>query len=268
MMRNALPKMFAVGIICLGLALLASTLAWSRGPEGPRPKRGGPMHDVFLIEKHAERLRLDDKTLEQIRGIVAASKERSSGLYAQLREAHKTMRELLSAATPNEKAVMEQAEKIGAIRNDLTKHHLSVLLQIRPLLTTEQVQELGKIRKERRSPRRHWGSLHGDAAYGRQRGAHVMDIDAKMSRLTERLSLTEEQQAKIRSIFEEQMQKRQAMMAEARKLRQETEAKIQSLLTDDQRAQLNQPREERQQRMHGPGGWGGGKKGGGPARPY
>ena len=260
MMRNARPKLFAVGTICLGLALLASSLAWSRGPEGPRQKRGGPMHDVILIEKHAERLRLDDKTLEQIRGIVAASKERSSGLYAQMRETHKTMRELLSAATPDEKAVMEQAEKIGAIRNDLAKHHLSVLLRIRPLLTTEQVQELGKIRKERRSPRRHRGSPHG--------GVHVMDIDAKMSRLTERLSLTEEQQAQIRSIFQEQMQKRQAMMAEARKLRQETEAKIQSLLTDDQRAQFHRLREERQQRMHGPGGRGGGKKGGGPAHPY
>ena len=268
MMRNPIPKMFVVGTICLGLALLASNPAWSRGPEGHGPKRGGPMHDVFLMEKHAERLRLDDKTLEQVRGIIAASKEKSRTLHGQLREAHKTMRDLLSAPTPNEKAVMEQAEKVGAIRNDLAKHHLSVLLQIRPLLTAEQVQELGKIRKERRPGRKHWGSRHGDAAPYRQRGAHGMDIDAKMSRLTERLSLTEEQQAKIRSIFEAQMQKRQAMMVEARKLRQDTEEKVQSLLTEEQRALFIQLHEERQRGMYGPGGRGGGKTGEGPARPY
>ncbi len=261
MLRNTLTKTFVVGTICLGLALLASGLALSRGPEGPRPGRGGPPHDVFLIEKHAERLNLDDKTLEQIRSIVAVSKERSSGLRTELREAHMTMRELLSAETPDEKAVMEQAEKIGTIRNNLAKHHLRVLLQIRPLLTTDQVQELGRIREERRSWRRHWHQPHGGPAFDQQRGPRAMDLDSRMSRLTERLSLTEEQQAEIRSILEEQMQQMQAMREEKRKLRQETEAKIQGVLTEEQRAQFSQLPEEQQQKMHDGrdrrrGGWG------------
>lgn len=257
MIRSTFPRTIVIGTICLGLALLASGLAWSRGPEGPHSKRGGPVHDVFLMEKYAEQLNLDAKTLEQIRGIVAASKEKSTGLRTELREAHKTMRQLLSADIPDEKAVMEQAEKIGAIRNNLAKNHLRVLLQIRPLLTTEQVRELGKIRKEHRSRRRDWGPPHRGAAFDPQRGPRGMDLDSRISRLTERLSLTEEQQAEIRPILEQKMQKMQAMWMEARKLRQETDAKIQGLLTDEQRAQFMQFREEKYKKgMRDSGGWG------------
>ncbi len=85
-----------------------------------------------------------------------------------------------------------------------------------------------------------------------------------MSKLTKRLKLTEEQQAEIRSILEEKMQKKQAMREEKRKLRQETETKIQGVLTDEQQVQFNQLREEKQERRRGPGD----KRGGGWGRPY
>lgn len=258
MRRNTFPKTFILATICLGFALAASGLAWSRGREGLPSKRGGPIHDVFLMEKYAEQLNLDAKTLEQIRGIVAASKEESNRLRTELREAHMTMRDLLSAEAPDEKAIMEQAEKIGAIRNNLAKNHLRVLLQIRPLLTTDQVRELGKIREEHRSRRREWGPSHRGGAFDHQRG---MDLDSRISRLTQRLSLTEEQQTEIRSILEQKMQKMQAMREEKKKLRQETDAKIQGVLTDEQQAEFSQLRKEMQHR-HGPGVWGGAKEGG------
>lgn len=259
MLRKTLTKMFVVGATCVGLALLASGLAWSRGSEGPPRRGGGPLHEVLFMEKHAERLGLDGKTLEKIRNIVAAAKVKSSDVRTKLHEAHMTMRELLSAETPDEAAVMGQAERIGAIRNDLAKHHLRVLLQIRPLLTAEQVQELGKIREERRSRRRRWGPPHGGAGFGEQRGPRGMDLNSKMSRLTERLNLTEEQQTQIRSILEAQTQKMQAMKEEAKKLHQETDAQIQGVLTDEQRVQFTQFREERQGKMREErrhGGWG------------
>ena len=255
MRRSALTKPFIIGVVLLGLALPQSGLARRDGPGGPGKHRLGPPHIMF--EKHAERLGLDAETLTQIRGISERAKEESSELHTKFREAKTTMRKLLSAEAPDKAAVMQQAEVMSEIMTSIRKIRLTALLDIRALLTPEQRQELIKIREERRSQRTHRDS----------RGPRAMDLDSRMSKLTERLGLTEKQQAEIRSILEHKTQKMQAMRDEARRLRQETDAKIQGLLTDEQRAQFSQLRKENQ-RMHGSGDWGGGKKGGGPARPY
>ncbi|MFQ5657468.1 MAG: periplasmic heavy metal sensor [Candidatus Methylomirabilales bacterium] len=239
MLGNTLTKVGIVAVLLLGLALPHSGLANRDRLGGPGGyHRGGPQ---FLFEKHAERLGLDGKTLEQIRAISEAAKGQSSELHTKFREAKTTMRKLLSAETPDKTAVMKQAEIMGAIKTDLRKHKLATILEIRALLTPEQRQELIKMRKERRSGRRHWGP----------RGPRTMDLDSRMSKLADRLSLTGRQQAEIRSILEQKMQKIQTMREEKRKLRQETESKIQGLLTDEQRAQFNQLREEQRERKRG-----------------
>ena len=249
MHRSALTKTFVIGAVLLGLALPQSGLARRDGPGGPGKHRLGPPHIMF--EKHAERLGLDAETLSQIRGISERAKEESSEFRTKYREAKTTMRKLLSADAPDKAAVMQQAEVMGEIRTGMRKHWLAALLDIRALLTPEQRQELIKIREERHSRRTHRGS----------REPRGMDLDSRMSKLTERLSLTEKQQAEIRSILEQKMQ---AIRGEQQKLRQEAETKIQAVLTDEQRAQFNQLREEKQERKWGPGG----KKNGGWKRPY
>ncbi len=252
MSRSVLTKTFVVGAVLLGLALPQSGLARRDGPGGPGKHRPGPQHIMF--EKHADRLGLDAETLEKIRGISEKAKEESSELHTKFQEARTTMHKLLSAEAPDKAAVMKQAEVMGEIMTGIRKHRLAALLDVRALLTPEQRQELIKIREERRSRRRDWGPGRPGA----------MDFDSKMSKLTKRLKLTEEQQAEIRSILEEKMQKKQAMREEKRKLRQETETKIQGVLTDEQQVQFNQLREEKQERRRGPGD----KRGGGWGRPY
>lgn len=151
MRRNTLTKTCVVGALLLGLALPQSGLASRDRPWGRRGHRHRPVH--ILFEKHAERLGLDAKTLEKIRGISEATKEQSSDLRTKLREARMTMRQLLSAETPDKAAVMKQVEIMGAIMTDLRKHRMATILEIRALLTPKQRQELIEIVKEFRSKR-------------------------------------------------------------------------------------------------------------------
>lgn len=151
MVRNTIMKVGVVGLLLLGLTLPHSSLANPDRPEGSgKHPRGAP---YLLFEKHAERLGLDTKTLSQIRAISEATKEQSSELRTNLEKARMTMRDLLSAETPDKAAVMKQAEIMGAIKTDLRKQRLATILEIRALLTPEQRQELIAIVKEFRSKR-------------------------------------------------------------------------------------------------------------------
>ena len=114
---------------------------------GPPPGRGP---DRF-IEEHAAQLGVDDETLEAIETIVEGSREQARGLRVELRGLHREMRDLLSQETPNEAAVMQQAEAIGQAETELHKHRLGTLIKIRALLTEEQREELSRIREETRA---------------------------------------------------------------------------------------------------------------------
>lgn len=118
---------------------------------GPRPG-GGP--DRFTAE-HAAQLGLDDQTREAIDEIVDESRKRAREIRGELRGLHQQMQELLAQESPDEAAVMRQAEAIGQAETELHKHRLGTLISIRALLTDEQRAELVEIREDRRAKWRH-----------------------------------------------------------------------------------------------------------------
>ena len=74
-----------------------------------RPPFGGPPGPEGLIEEHADRLGLDDEARAAIQAIVDASHERAAELHEDHREARRSLRDLLSEASPDEASVMQQA---------------------------------------------------------------------------------------------------------------------------------------------------------------
>jgi len=134
--------------VLLAGAVIASA-GFAQPPLGPRPG-GGP--DRFTAE-YAAQLGLDDPTREAIDQIVDESRKRARELRGELRGLHQEMHELLSQKTPDEAAVMQQAEAIGQAETELDKHRLETLIRIRALLTEEQRAELIGIREE---TRRQW----------------------------------------------------------------------------------------------------------------
>jgi Spy/CpxP family protein refolding chaperone len=120
------------------------------GHHGPGGHHRGPGPHGFL-EEHAAQLGLDDGTRGAIDEIVDESQERARELRRELRGLHREMRDLLSQETPDEVAVMQQAEAIGQAETELHKYRLQTLIKIRALLTDEQRAELSRIREETRA---------------------------------------------------------------------------------------------------------------------
>jgi Spy/CpxP family protein refolding chaperone len=106
-----------------------------------------------ILEAHADRLGLDAATRDRIRGIAEASRAEEAPLDERLDDLEREMRRLLRGASPDEKAVMSQADRIGAVRTERHKHRLRTMLRIRALLTPAQREELVRIYKERKARR-------------------------------------------------------------------------------------------------------------------
>ena len=132
--------------------LTLSGVGFARSPFGPS---GSDRDPGAFIEENAETLDLDEETLTAIRSIVEDSKGEGDQLQAELRELHEGMKALLAQGTPDESAVMQQIDSIGAVETEMHKHRLSTMLEIRALLTPEQREEMAQLRDETRGRWKH-----------------------------------------------------------------------------------------------------------------
>ena len=132
----------------LWIALLALASGAPSAQAGERHHKRPPLDE--LLERHAERLGLDDGTLARIREVESASRPEHERLADALHALRREMHDKLGEDAPDREAVMALADRIGAAETELDKHRLSTLLEIRALLTPEQRQELVKIFDERR----------------------------------------------------------------------------------------------------------------------
>jgi Spy/CpxP family protein refolding chaperone len=98
----------------------------------------------------------------------------------------------------------------------------------------------------------------GDQPQGQRRG--MPSVDDQLKNLTDRLSLTADQQTKIKPILEDQSQQMQALMkddslsqddrrAKGRSIRESTNTKIRDVLTDDQKKKYDEWQQEMRDRM-------------------
>ncbi len=137
-------RMRPVSAIAGAMLLLVAGTAWARPPGGP-PEGRDP---AGFIERHAERLALSPEVRARIAGIVSASRERGDTLRRELDAGHERLRILLGAEAPDVDAVLEQADRIGALETRARKNRLRAMMEIRALLTPEQRRELVAIRAE------------------------------------------------------------------------------------------------------------------------
>jgi Spy/CpxP family protein refolding chaperone len=128
---------------------------------GPPPP-GEPPGIERILERNAERLHLEGATLEKIRALAAAGRDKAEPLHEEVRRRHEEMHALLSADNPDADAVMAKAEEIGRAETAAQKERLHTMLAIRALLTVPQRRELVKIHEE-------WRAAHPEAG---ERGWH------------------------------------------------------------------------------------------------
>ena len=151
-------KRFALFVLALPLGAGAALA------EPPPPHEGGDRPGIErILERHAERLQLDDATRAQIRALAEAGRAKSAPQREALRLLHDEMHVLLTADAPEEAAVLAKAEEIGRAETALHKERLRTMLAIRALLTPEQRRELVRIHEEFRAQ-------HPDWRHGGRRG--------------------------------------------------------------------------------------------------
>jgi Spy/CpxP family protein refolding chaperone len=154
--------MLALCVFALPLAATAD------GPPGPPGRRGPPPFERIL-ERHAERLGLDDATRAKIREVADAGRDARNAQQKQLHALRDELRALLSVDAPVESEVLAKAEEIGRVETGLEKERLRSMLAIRALLTPAQRSELVEIHRERRERRRGEGDREGTRRPWRER---------------------------------------------------------------------------------------------------
>ena len=132
-------------VVCVLLTALAVPAISRAGAE--RSSRAPSARPDRFITEYAERLGLDQETLAAIRTLVEAARVRRETLRTELRQAYAQMRALLSQVAPDEAAVMQQADAIGALELAARKQRLQAMLRIRALLTPAQRQELMRLQE-------------------------------------------------------------------------------------------------------------------------
>ncbi|GJL59162.1 MAG: hypothetical protein NPIRA03_20190 [Nitrospirales bacterium] len=93
-------------------------------------------------------------------------------------------------------------------------------------------------------------SLSGATAWADGDGhGYSHDPKSKLEKLTKKLDLTEEQQAKILPIIEEKHQKMEGLHQQMKEMRKQAMAKIEAELTPDQQAKWKEMQEKRHEKM-------------------
>jgi Spy/CpxP family protein refolding chaperone len=119
----------AILLLVIGLGLTVTVSA--------RPPDRGPDY-LTRLEDRLEGLGLDKETQTAIHTTIDAARAERRELRRQLGEAYGDLRALLEQDTPDEAAVLAQAEVIGTFETALRKHAMRTLLAVRALLTPEQ----------------------------------------------------------------------------------------------------------------------------------
>lgn len=118
-----------------------------------RGKHGGVPHGRHL-ERALENVELPADTRAEIDQLLDSSRSTNRALRRGLRQAHREMRELMQADSPDEGAILAKAEAIGAMRTEMQKDRLLTLIRIRAQLSPEQrealTQEMASHRKGKR----------------------------------------------------------------------------------------------------------------------
>ena len=149
----------AVGAVLIAVGLWTLPVYGQSRPgfHGPRGRIGdGPGMMLPLLLSGAN-LTADQKT--QVHQIMADHRSTFRDLFSQLRAAQEQMSgKLFSAEAVQESDLGSQIQQISALRNQLAQESLKVVLEIRGVLTPEQLaqaaqlkQQMDALRAQRRS---------------------------------------------------------------------------------------------------------------------
>ena len=132
-------RLAAAAAVAATLLIIAPWAAVARPPGGGLPQ---------LIDQ----LELDRSTQSQVDALLDSRREQRRSLHRELRGARETMRSLMASADADEASLLSQAERIGALEQARHALRIGTHLQLRTILTSDQMASLAQAKADR--PRR------------------------------------------------------------------------------------------------------------------
>ena len=132
-------------VLALAAALAAtgaSALGDERGPGG-----GGTHHAKFWRrDKIRHQLRLTDDEIDKLEDILARNRQRLEDMKADVKKKRATLDALLTDDRTDEATILGQVDLIEHARAKLGKARVTMLLEMRRVLTPEQRRQLAQLR--------------------------------------------------------------------------------------------------------------------------
>ena len=123
--------------------------ALAGGPHHRGHKKKGPMFmNPKMLDRVAERINLDDTTLESIKAKVYEGKKAKIDLKAELDSKKLDLRHELDSQNPDRGKVMNLIDETGALHTKLKKLKIGLMLEIRSMLSPQQIKQMKKLRRE------------------------------------------------------------------------------------------------------------------------
>ncbi len=151
----------------LMMAALAvfTCVAWA-DDKPARPERRGPAPSFSMVDnvagfvlrpKMAEQLQLTDEQKEKIKGMRKADREANREVQKRVAEAMGKQMKLLEAETIDEAAVMAAIDELFEAKKQVAKNQTKRLIELKGVLTKEQLESARKAMMVKRPPRERRG---------------------------------------------------------------------------------------------------------------
>jgi Spy/CpxP family protein refolding chaperone len=128
----------------LGIALLAGpALAQQRGGRASTP---GGLAEGRMMKRNAKELGLSEDTVTKIDVAIEAGKAEEAKYREENRAAIEALNEVLSQGRPNEKKLMAASAKVGESAAKSRELKMRTVIEMRALLTDEQLEKFMEIR--------------------------------------------------------------------------------------------------------------------------
>jgi len=150
-----------MGIVLMSCFMISNAAADGH-KRGGHHKKGAAFMNPKILERVAEKINLDDATLEAIKDKIYRGKKAAIEWRAALKAKKLDLRHALDGQNPDRAKIMDLIDESGVLHTKLKKHRIGLMLEIRSMLTPAQIKQVKRLRREfkgknqrRRKARKH-----------------------------------------------------------------------------------------------------------------
>jgi len=160
-----------------GAALMMAGAAWAQDPPAGDPSAAHPGEGMSRGPGHGEhrammeKMNLTDDQTRKLEDIRYQHQKKAITMRADLESARLDLGRMMRADQPDSRAINSQIDKIGQARTTLEKDRVAQMLEMRAILTPEQL----KVWRQTHGGMR--GGMHGGMKRGMHGGAPGMGPD-------------------------------------------------------------------------------------------